>query len=243
MTTCCDVLFHSLNYHAPLPEVTGLRLQPLVSLLDGRTRGYEVLTRLSEDIDPGAFFASLEPQACLSLFEWQIDVTCSLELPAFLSMNLPVAVLADTAAVHRLCAHTPPRRLVIELQDPASLRTLSNEASQALAVGIINLQMAGWPVWLDDLTTDLVQDVLALGIRFDGVKIDRSEIRRRQSEADNLRALVSQARRIGGLILVEGIETVDALMHAGLSGASLGQGFLWPECELALSGESMQRGG
>ncbi|WP_164717422.1 EAL domain-containing protein [Kluyvera intermedia] len=215
-----------------LTAVKGMRLQPLVDLQASQCLGYEVLAKLSTGEGHDDFFQALSAEAHLLLFLRQMEALHRLkgEEKGLFFLNLPVRVLNDAACFRRLkqirlCYR---RNMVIEVQDPATLLTLDPAQREMLRTQIRRLRMSGWRVWLDDLTPAVQAGLAAETWWFDGVKTDRDELQRQ-----TLPALVKQARHLGRQVLVEGIETEAVLLRARASGAEWGQGYLWPEREVA----------
>ncbi|PZD61293.1 diguanylate phosphodiesterase, partial [Pantoea ananatis] len=87
------------------------------------------------------------------------------------------------------------------------------------------LRKAEWMIWLDDITSSLINLVEKMSLNVDGIKIDRQEIR----YPKGINTLISRAFSISPHVLVEGIETVGDKQQMMLTKATYGQGFLWPE--------------
>lgn len=211
-----------------LAAVNGMRLQPLVKLDNGQYLGHEVLAQVVTDLCLDDYFQSLSIEAHLLLFWYQMEALHRLDDPetGLFFLNLPVRVLSDAACCRRLkqiriCYR---RNMVIEVQDPAALLALTPTRRQVFQTQVRQLRMAGWSVWLDDLTQTIQAGLTDGAYWFDGVKTDCSEIRQH-----TLPELVKQARHLGRQVLVEGIETEAGLLRARASGAEWGQGYLWPE--------------
>lgn len=209
----------------------GLRLQPFIDLETGEQTGQEALSVLSAGIEPEHFFPTFEPDVCLLQFFDQMDIVRQMKLTTPCFLNLPVRVLAEPECLRcltqvRVCYR---RNIVIEVQDPAEIVIAEDRIAEAVMRGVNTLRCYGWQVWLDDLTYSVWRVLSKAGMQFDGVKIDRKELACPQS----LETLVKQARKLvvsqENNILIEGIETEDDLARARKSGASWGQGFLWPE--------------
>ena len=71
-------------------------------------------------------------------------------------------------------------------------------------------------------------------VRFHGVKTPVEIWRRYGTQDDRLAELVSGLRRLGGRVVIEGIETGDDLARCRRAGVDCVQGFLFPESVLAL---------
>ncbi len=216
--------------------IQGLRLQPLIDLHLNTRVGWEVLTQLPVPVFTESFFSTLSARECVELFLMQAEMIATHNPGEHLLVNLPVRVFLDPALVEILLLQGERFRQVvaIEIQDPVSLSGLSGKARHRLVSALMRLRETGWEIWMDDLTPSLVADVGSLGIMFDGVKTDWHEMRRRHREPQALYRLVQQAKYLGNKVLVEGIESEADLQHARASGASAGQGFLWPELKIPL---------
>lgn len=214
------------DIHHALRGVEGIRLQPLVALDSGKTCGHEVLTLLAPDVEAEAFFRTLPAEACLQLFFRQLEVVRQLDEPGFFFINLPVRVLSDPDCLRRLLRVRACYRhnVVTEVQDPDVLLAADAALKRRLKSHVHRLRFRGWSVWLDDLTTGIREAIRDDGFWFDGVKTDRHEM-----AGHRLSQLVCDAREMGRMVLVEGIENASDLSRARDSGAEWGQGFLWPE--------------
>ncbi len=220
---------YSSGKHTPAEVIEGIRLQPLIDLKTNTQVGSEVLTYFHDNVDVVDFFHSLTPAQYLSLFFWQANVLSHEKIRGLFFINLPVCVLSDKASIERLLDSLFSARVAIEIQDPERLGDMSLAARHRLVAGIMRLQEAGWSIWMDDVTSELVDTVNALNVQFAGVKTDREELLLRHQDPQALTGLIKKIRPQGVPILVEGIENDDDRLHAINSGATLGQGFLWPE--------------
>lgn len=215
-------------------NIEGIRLQPLVDLHLNKEVGREVLAKLSTGLNADDYFSEVSPDAILLQFFDQIDCIGQMNLPGITFLNLPVRVFADSECIWRLkqlriCYR---KGLAIELQDPVNLITAGSRVIQFVERGLRILRDSGWPVWLDDLKTDICEELINTGIQFDGIKIDRSEMVAGRRNTENFRRLIARARHLTtceGHVLAEGIETENDLAIARESGAEWGQGFLWQE--------------
>lgn len=214
--------------------IEGIRLQPFISLETGEQTGQEVLSVLSTGVEPEFFFPTFAPEVCLLHFLDQMDIVIHMKLATPSFLNLPIRVLAEPECLRQLtqiraCTR---RNVVIEIQDPSELVIVEDRVAYAAMNGVNTLRYYGWQVWLDDLTYSVWRVLSRTGMLFDGVKIDRME----QAYTPSLEALVMQARKLLAHqehnILIEGIETEDDLARARNSGATWGQGGLWPETKV-----------
>ncbi|MGR7394204.1 hypothetical protein ACU63O_11765 [Klebsiella aerogenes] len=96
--------------------------------------------------------------------------------------------------------------------------------------GIQLLRKAGWPVWLDDVTSEIVNKLPSIIMGVDGIKINRNELK----SEHKFRAFVQNATVYSPNLLVEGIEDEKTLEKVIKHGIVHGQGFLWPETKIEL---------
>lgn len=220
-------------------KTVGIRFQPLVCLTSGKQVGQEILAMLGPGTEPETFFRSFSHDVCLAQFFEQVDFITQKKLPGLSFLNLPSGILVDTGCLRRLNRLRPCYRknLVIEIQEPIEMVIADDSRAQAMAAGMNYLSRSGWQIWADYLTPHLCRALNRRQFCFDGVKIDRHEIcRHRAYGAASLSALVIEARKLvkGGRnrVVIEGIETMTDLEYARQSGASWGQGYVWPEALL-----------
>jgi FOG: EAL domain len=146
-------------------------------------------------------------------------------------LNLPVAALLDPKCLSLLLEQENQNRLTIEIQEPEPLKELNTLEMMQFRAGMTLLRRAGWRIWLDDLTADLVQDIAIMNLPLDGVKIDRQEL---LLDPKELIELVDAVKRFAPTVLIEGIENNEMLEMARATSASYGQGFFWPESSVPL---------
>ena len=215
-------------------NIEGIRLQPLVDLQLNKEVGREVLAQLSPGLNAEDYFSEVSTEAILLQFFDQIDCIGQMNLTGITFLNLPVRVLADSECIWRLkqlriCYR---KGLAIELQDPVNLITSGDQMIRHVERGLRILRDSGWPVWLDDLTSDIFEPLIKKEIQFDGIKIDRAEMVAGRDNVVKFRRFIAKARHLTtpkGYVLTEGIETESDLSIARESGADWGQGFLWQE--------------
>ncbi|SCC33991.1 EAL domain-containing protein [Kosakonia oryziphila] len=214
-----------------LHTITGLRFQPLVDFHSGQAVAYEVLVEI-HNMDLDVLFASLPTHYAMQIFFWQANMLLQMPDKGQYWLNLPAAQLLDARAICRLLALRHQQRLTIEIQDPSILARMSAAEQRSIYKNLHQLKAAGWKIWLDDITLELVDDYARLALPVDGIKLDRAEL----NTNARFDAFVQFVReKIAKSVLVEGIETTQDLKRACASGAQFGQGFLWPESRIAAS--------
>ncbi|MDZ7320045.1 EAL domain-containing protein [Kosakonia sacchari] len=222
------------NGHLPFSNdpletyIRGLRLQPLVSLSDGKRVAWEVLSRVN-DIHPDELFKDLSPEIKLSFLLWQMEFLA--KKPGRYWLNVPLDVISKRYYIEKFLFSEQHDNIAFELQDPKNLLNCSEKIKSEARENINRLINHGWSIILDDVTENMVNELLLVKLRFTGVKLDRSEVRNNPQ----LGRLVQWTRRLGDFVLVEGIETDDNLKKAIKTRAELAQGFLWPEIDIPVT--------
>jgi EAL domain-containing protein (putative c-di-GMP-specific phosphodiesterase class I) len=206
---------------------SGFRLEPIKDLRTLDTVGYEVLTPLPSGICPEQYFEGLSSQEMVSLFSAQMDYCFDADAGKKYFVNLPASVLADPQRCTDLPTVLESRKICIELQDPQNLHQMNRKQRLALQHNIRHLREKGYQIWLDDVTTSLVNLTSSLDIVFDGIKIDKSEILSPDSRPEELVSLITQCKKHTPKVLVEGIETGSLLERCIEAGAKMGQGYMW----------------
>lgn len=211
-----------------LSLIKGLRLQPLKDLRTGETVAWELLSWLDNQ-DAEIWFSSLSAESHLAIFCWQ--ATEALKCKGKFWLNLPVKVLCNPQFVACVTMIRHQNRLTIEIQDPDKIMLLDPLEKLQFQTGVRQLRKAGWPVWLDDVTSDIAQELLVINLAVDGIKLDRSAL----ATTHGLSRLVQQVKDFTDFILAEGIESEKLLERVKKEDICIGQGFLWPEKKLPLS--------
>ncbi|MFB4340228.1 EAL domain-containing protein [Pantoea sp. CS_6] len=211
-----------------LSDVEGIRFQPLVALKTGEIIGCEVLSSVKNN-NPGKWFSELSSEKIFSLFLWQMEYLAKFSGEYWL--NLPVKIFCNASKIKQLLNINHDSRIILEVQDPEKLPHLSWAELNAFEKGIAALRLAGWSIWLDDITSTLIPLISKMPLQVNGIKIDRNEIK----DPGKIVALISKASVIYPHILVEGIETQKDKQCILLTHAQYGQGFLWPERKVLLT--------
>jgi EAL domain-containing protein (putative c-di-GMP-specific phosphodiesterase class I)/putative methionine-R-sulfoxide reductase with GAF domain len=227
------------------PGAIEMAAQPIVSLSDGSTLGFEMLARTSIPCSSGPD-QWLEHASYLGVrteFELAcLEAVCARGAPpgdVRLFVNLSATTLLDPR-VDAVLDRLPPRVLEITEHEPVSdyqeLRRrldLWSAASTMLAIDDVG---AGY---------SSMSHVLQLHPQF--IKIDRSLVHKAHRDPNKLavlRGLVGFARQCGITSLAEGVETTEELNAVRAVGIDLVQGYLlarpgegWPQSRRWRSGK------
>jgi EAL domain-containing protein (putative c-di-GMP-specific phosphodiesterase class I) len=215
----------------PLAAVKGMRLQPILRLEDDRLVASEALSLLNPHMNVEQFFQRLPVSQAFALFMWQVRGL--MPMSGTFTVNLPLAVFCDPSKVDDIVAFDIGHRIILEIQDADKLPLLSIGGRYQLIKQLRRISDAGYRIWLDDLCPELVGLWNTPDIRFHGVKVSVKTWLRYGGQDDRLAELVNSLRRLGGQIVMEGIETGNDLVRCHRAGVDYAQGFLFPETVLA----------
>ena len=211
--------------------------QPLVSLRDGKPRGYEILARWTHPtrgpIPPDQFIPVAEAAGALgdmtlNLFRKACREAAGLEGAPHLSLNVSPLMLHDDTLPQQLLRimeehNFAATRLEIELTEAA----LVSDIVAARKV-LDALREKGVRVALDNFGTGHASLTQLRLLPFDKLKIDRSFVRRITTDPEAaalVRASIAMAKALGLTVVAEGVESADqARMLAGM-GCDMAQGF------------------
>ncbi|AIR63936.1 EAL domain-containing protein [Cedecea neteri] len=224
-----DNILLSVNQH-----ISGLRLEPIVNLFNGHVISHEVLSQLTPSSDADDFFAHLPVFDSMAIFCHQVGLLKSLQAPGTYTLNLPLMALIDERLFTRLL-DVCESWITIEIQDAPLFGLCSRQHQLCLCERIKLLQQQRISVWLDDLTDGCIESFHRYAIDVGGVKIDKHAFWTLSKNPRALRQLVAQCADISPQIVIEGIEDNHHLELARQSGASYGQGYLWPHKRWLLS--------
>lgn len=217
-----------------MTNIEHIRLQPIISLVNNRQYGYEVLSGLARGKCPETFFENQTPESQISLLEWQQIRLKHFPLKGKLFFNLSVATLLSAAHTDALIQSSS--RNAIELQDPENMATLSASQQDTLHRHLARLRDAGFELWLDDFKAHYSDMLESLNTTFDGIKTDRSVLHLNRLQPQKVTSIIDQAQQFAPQVLVEGIETPDDLFIVLETSAALAQGFFWPEFSIPVRG-------
>jgi diguanylate cyclase (GGDEF)-like protein/PAS domain S-box-containing protein len=213
--------------------------QPIVSLDDNRTVGFEALARWESKrlghIDPGEFIPIAEGAGLISLLSEGLFRRACRDAVAWpetfvLAFNLSPLSLRDPTLGLRILvmlaqAGLSPRRLELEITESA----LSED--MGVAQNTVNqLRQAGVRVALDDFGTGYATLTQLLSFHVDKVKIDRSFVSRLDESEEArviVRAILGLAREFGLTTTAEGVQSSSQLSYLRDNGCNEGQGYLF----------------
>lgn len=217
------------NIEGTANVIAGLRLQPIVDLKSGEVIAYEVLSRLVDDISPETYFCQLSAFEHLQIFMWQYNSVLSTELKEKFHINLPVAVMLESECVITIFLLEHKNRIVIEIQDPETLATLTPEERVSFVDNVEYLISVGWNIWIDDVNGWCFDDIVALNLSFRGFKIDYHTFHAARNYSRSLCEMIFDLQKLSRMIVVEGIETGEDKELALKEGIRFGQGYFWKE--------------
>jgi diguanylate cyclase (GGDEF)-like protein len=226
---------------ALLGEGLSLHFQPLVSMTDRTTVGFEALLRWNHatlgNIPPSEFIPLAERASVLpDLSRWVLDAAIRqlgawqrVGIDAEIAVNLSAADFADGELPSRvlglLAAHqAQAQRLVLEVTESAIMRE-PQQAAQMMQ----QLRMAGVRFAIDDFGTGHSSLAQLHALPVDELKIDRAfitDLDRSPSHHVIVRTTVEMAHSLGLKVVAEGIETPDIWSALLRLGCDLGQGYL-----------------
>ena len=230
-------MFESDLWAAVREDQIAPHFQPLVSLQDGRVRGYEILARWTHatrgPIPPDQFIPAAEASGAIcdltfNLLRKACKEAAGLDGALHLSLNVSPVQLEEPAFAQKLLkiledAKFDPSRLEIELTEAALVTDL------AAARDVVDaLQKKGVRVALDNFGTGHASLMQLRQLPFDMLKIDRSFIRAMSTDKEAaimVRTIISMAKSLSLTVVAEGVETAEqARTLAGL-GCDMAQGY------------------
>ncbi|MDH1316913.1 EAL domain-containing protein [Enterobacter bugandensis] len=212
----------------PESAVRGIRFQPIYSLADDTIHAWEVLSLLHQDLQHERYFSSQPDDVILNILCWQLLIVANMKNRRRYYFNISARLLSQPRVVERIARLLRPG-IVIEIQDPQALVSLSASERDSLYQNKDKIQSAGAEVWIDDLLPEhlpSLQNKLAL---FDGVKIDKSVLHYTAHEPEVFPAFIAWCMSRVKSVLVEGVENSLHFKTAASAGCHYLQGFMWPE--------------
>ncbi len=213
--------------------------QPLIDLVTGELRGFEVLSRWDHPtrglVQPADFIPLAESSGQIGTLTMTIlraACTAALPLPDDLSIAVNVAPqqiqdewLAPSILAILNETGYPPHRLEVELTEHALVTDLAS-AKRVIS----SLKSVGIKIALDDFGTGYSSLCYLSELPFDKIKIDRSFIKtvhERTESAKVVNAIVSLGRSLGVPTIAEGVETEREAAFLREIGCPIAQGFLF----------------
>ena len=220
-----------------------LHYQPIISLINNKIKGFEVLVRWRHPekglVSPNSFIPLAEEtgliiplgfwvlkEACRQMSRWQhkfdglIDWRVSVNISSK-QLALPnfIALVEDILQETKL----DPHNLKLEITESS----LVEDTEQTIAI-LQRLKASGIEFSLDDFGTGYSSLSYLHQFPFDTLKIDRSFVNSIGDNAEKLgivRAIITLARNLGMNTIAEGIETVNQLTKLKALKCEYGQGF------------------
>ena len=230
-------MFESDLWAAVREDQIAPHFQPLVSLQDGRVRGYEILARWTHatrgPIPPDQFIPAAEASGAIcdltfNLLRRACREAATMDEALHLSLNVSPVQLDEPEFAQKLLkiledAAFDPSRLEIELTEAALVTDL------AAARDVVDvLQKKGVRVALDNFGTGHASLTQLRQLPFDMLKIDRSFVRAMSTDKEAaimVRTIISMAKSLSLTVVAEGVETAEqARALAGL-GCDMAQGY------------------
>lgn len=205
--------------------------QPIVDVANGEVHAYEALARFATRDGQGPLHwltlaDELGMRAELELACLRASLELFPELPAGsrLSVNLSAPLVTDRRTLALLDACPALADLIIEVTEETLVRH-SDEIEDTTA----GLRERGLRIAVDDVGAGYSGIGQMASLRPSYIKLDRSlvsDIDRQPSRVALVQALADYARRTGGMLVAEGVETPDQLAYLRAAGAPLLQGYL-----------------
>lgn len=229
--------------HAIARKQLTLHFQPLVSIADRTTLGFEALVRWNHptrgSVPPSVFIPIAETngiivdigrwvlnEACQQAAKWRTEHGCD----TLVSVNVSVRQLAlndfaDTVAAALVDSGLPASLLKLEVTE--SLLMQDPETTIAL---LTCLRQQGIEIGIDDFGTGYSSLAYLHQMPLDVLKIDRSfvcKLDESDKHASIVRSIIGLARSLDLRVVAEGVETAEQLHWLTNLGADVAQGYLF----------------
>ncbi len=238
-----QVKFRFALDHAITARQFDLHYQPVVSLADGRTAGFEALLRWprpgKQFISPADFVPIMEHTGLIvPLGVWVLETALkSLRLAVrkhpereiFMSVNVSPRQLNNEENVERLAttierADIDPQSVKLEITEEALL-----DDPRMAAIGLGRLTQTGASIAIDDFGTGYSSLNYLHRFPLSTLKIDRSFVAHITGNHGRQRvvaAILGLSNELGMDVVAEGIEEKDELLWLQAHGCRYGQGYL-----------------
>ena len=215
--------------------------QPIHALADGSMRGAEALLRwqhrVEGPISPGEFIPIAERsdvivelgrhvliQACADASLWPGDGTA--ENSPFISVNVAPRQLLDKQLFEYVVEALRKSGLAasrLHLEMPVSVLREGDSSVEAL---LEQLRGLGVQIWLDAIGEDAGDQERWMKAPVSGVKVGRSRIADKATQASGEASIVATARALRIVAVVVGVEELEELNVLKEQGADLAQGYV-----------------
>ncbi len=213
--------------------------QPIVSLADDRTVGFEALARWNDPdlgfVSPAVFVPLAEERGFIdalteTLLRRAAQAAASWPRELFLSFNLSSAQLTDrrtSQIVRNIISKVglEPERLELEITETAVMA----DAEMAQQI-VTDLRAEGIRIALDDFGTGQSSLGRLRDFTFDKVKIDRAFVCRIADDPASehiIRAIVTMCQGLNLEVVAEGIEDFSEALKLKALGCGMGQGYFY----------------
>lgn len=218
-----------------------LHFQPKVDLESFAVVGLEALIRWQHPehglIYPGDFIALAEEQDhIIPLGRWVIDAVCR-QIALWQAEDVPLVPVAINVSAHQLRDDRLPADVMAALERhgvaPALIEIEITESSliedtQRAQRNLESLAAIGIKIALDDYGTGFSGLSMLKQLPINAVKVDRSfirDIRNDTNDAVIVASTISLAHNLGLIVIAEGVESKDQLVHLKAAGCDQVQGF------------------
>lgn len=229
--------------HAIATQQFDLHYQPVVSLADGRTAGFEALLRWprpgKQAVSPSEFIPIMERTGLIiplgiwvletALHSLHLIVRKHPEREIFMSVNVSPRQLNNEENVERLAttieqADINPKFVKLEITEEALL-----DDPRMAAIGLSRLTQTGATIAIDDFGTGYSSLNYLHRFPLSTLKIDRSfvaHITGNHSRQRVVAAILGLSNELGMDVVAEGIDEKDELLWLQAHGCRYGQGYL-----------------
>lgn len=231
--------------------------QPIVSLADGKIKGFEALMRWHHPVQglipPVEFIPIAEEtglivplgywilrQACYQMQTWQERFGHSLEksVPLTISVNLSTKQFSQpdlNQRIEQILQETHLDAASLKLEITESVLMENAEAATAM---LLKLKVLGVQLYVDDFGTGYSSLSYLQRFPVDALKIDRSFVSKMGADDESdpegtsiIQAIVALATKLGIEVVAEGVETAEQLaqLRALECADGQGQGYFFSE--------------
>jgi diguanylate cyclase (GGDEF)-like protein len=213
--------------------------QPIVNLVTGELRAFEVLARWPHRqrgmIPPDVFIAVAEDAGLVDAMFWTLLAQAcrkALDAPGdfTLAVNISPSQVRDQwfpEKVLRTLRETgfPARRLEVEVTESAMIGDVARAKTS-----LLSLKNQGVRIALDDFGTGYSSLFLLRELPIDKLKIDRSFVSQLTTDRESgtiVGALVGLGRALGLQVIAEGVENQETLDALATMGCEFAQGYFF----------------
>ncbi|MRW84585.1 EAL domain-containing protein [Pseudoduganella sp. FT26W] len=218
-----------------------LHFQPKVALDDFAVAGLEALIRWDHPehglIFPGDFIPLAEEQNyIIPLGRWVIDAVCR-QIAQWQAHGVPLVPVAINVSAHQLRDNLLPEDVIASLvRHDVNPQWIEIEVTESSLIedtvlarrNLESLAAIGIKIALDDYGTGFSGLSMLKQLPINAVKVDRSFIRDIRNDTDDaviVASTISLAHNLGLIVVAEGVESKDQLLHLKAAGCDQVQGF------------------